>query len=284
MNKDLIKIYEKSVEDNINYLIQLEKDVFRETKLSKDFHQILVKSSGNLTEKWQNEKKHLRTEYCISAIPNYPKDIIMPSIHIDAAINLMDDILDENLSKNEMMFCLIECVRVLSIKNKFCLTDKMRTSISKCFNKLIFLSITEFKIIPQISKEKDISALFDIIRKFYFARTFDIDIFVELPLLKMNIQQDEIDEAVNIGRKFRVINILKKDFFDLSHDKKCNIPSVITILEKKKIPLKKVIDFLYADFFDGIPKSKSPYIQKIIKNFVGLAEKEIDVLEKTIKK
>ena len=38
MNENIIKLYKKTVEDNINYLIQLEKDVFGETKLSKDFH------------------------------------------------------------------------------------------------------------------------------------------------------------------------------------------------------------------------------------------------------
>ena len=75
--------------------------------------EILNLSSENVTKKWLSGKKYIRTDFVKKAFSKfYPYKQIDISILIDAMINILDDILDEELNLKEKALYVIEFLRI----------------------------------------------------------------------------------------------------------------------------------------------------------------------------
>ncbi|MEW6328743.1 MAG: hypothetical protein AB1468_01365, partial [Candidatus Micrarchaeota archaeon] len=246
MSEELYTLYEKSIENNLKYLMKLEKELTHETNMNSAFSHLLSLSSKNLANKWRSGAKYLRTRYAKQAIPNYPDDVLMLLISVDASVNLLEDILDETLSKEQKGLYLVELIRVLSMQNSFNLSKKLQKIISDYFNKIIFIAGSENFLYPQILNEKDESKLFELCTASYSCRSLDMDIFVELPLTKNKHTKQEINSALIAARSFRVINLAKKDIADLPHDLQFNTTTPIMVMKQRNLPVKNFIDALYS--------------------------------------
>lgn len=283
MTEELCRLYEKTVENNISYLKKLEKELLQESNLPETFHRKLTFSSKQIADRWRSEEKYLRTKYAKFAIPDYPEDMILPSISIDATVNLIDDILDENLSKDQKALYIVELIRVLNLKHSFPLSYELKKLVSDYFNKIIFVAIAESTFYPQMLKEKNKERFFDLTFKSYLSRSLDMDIFIELPLMRMNVSIPEIKEVMDAGKAFRIMNLAKKDFLDLEHDLEHEITTPITIFKEKKIPVDEFVPYLYTHSTRRVSIPTSRFLQKVIKNFIAMAKKEKKTLEESIK-
>lgn len=279
VSEELYRLYEKSVDANLEYLTKLEKKLTHKTDMHGAFSQLLSLSSQNLSNKWRSGAKYLRTKYAKEAIPTYPDEILMPSIFIDASVNLLDDILDETLSKEQKGVYLVELIRVLAMQNNFHLSKKLQKIISGYFNKIIFIAGSENFLYTQILNEKNEAKLLELCINSYPCRSLDMDIFIELPLAKNKHTKQEINSALIAARSFRVINLAKKDFADLPHDIQFNILSPIVVMGQRNIPVKKFVDALYSKTMN-FPKSQNETIQRIIDNFAEMSIKEKESFDK----
>jgi hypothetical protein len=88
--------------------------------------EILGKSSQNLTDKWTSGRKSLRTEIAIKVIPNYPSKALQTALTIDSIVNLIDDNLDDLMSKQERTLYTIELVRNLANFNQQEISNESR--------------------------------------------------------------------------------------------------------------------------------------------------------------
>lgn len=283
MEQELIELYEKTIEENVAYLRNLEDELFGSTEFGETMHKSLIQSTKNLTDKWRSQEKYIRTAYAMRAIPDYPDEVKKLSIFLDANINLMDDILDENLSREEMALYLVELLRVLSIKDGYPMTQALKQKISDYFNKIIFVAISEGALFPQFSKQEK-SKLLAMILRSYFSRSIDMDLFLELPLHESGCDKENMNALIKAGRVFRVMNLAKKDFMDIEHDKEKNIINPVSVAMKKGISPQELIDYLYENTQSRIIPTKFKRNKEIMRNLQGMALEEKQLFEMYAKK
>lgn len=273
MVKSLVRLYEETVHENINYLKKLERELYGKAELHKRVHETLFKSSQTITKKWLAGKKYLRTKYARDAILEYPKDVLKLSLILDATINLMDDLLDETLSREERAFYLVELLRVLALRDNYPIEDEVKTRISNYFNKIIFVAISE-QIFLEKMKDKEGEDFYKVAYDYFAGRSLDMDLFLEIPLHELKYKKNEIDEIVRVGRIFRTINLMKKDLIDLEHDIEFDIPTPIVMLHQKEKPFNDFIEYVFSRALGDVPQRSSKKAEPIIYNLVNLTIKE----------
>ncbi|MEX2725599.1 MAG: hypothetical protein Q6367_017065 [Candidatus Freyarchaeota archaeon] len=283
MSEEIYKLYEETIAENIHYLKKLEKELGYGTDLAENLRQVLSTSARNLSDKWRSEAKYLRTKYSKMAIPDYPEEVLKISIFVDAVVNLLDDVLDEELTKEQKAVYLIELIRVLTFHHGINLPKNLKKLISDYFNKIIFVAVSENSLYKKLLGVSDESVIFDLCAKSYLCRSLDMDIFVELPLTKNGYRRNEIKSIVESARLFRVINLVKKDYVDLLHDKKFGITTPLTILGNKNIPIEKFVLFLDSYCKRMTPTPKSERSRLIIENFSEMVKKEEEFLKKNLR-
>jgi predicted nucleic acid-binding protein len=199
MVNTLARFYEETVQENIEYLKKLEKELYGNVVLHKMVHKALLQSARNLTKKWIAGEKYLRTKYARDAIPEYPKEAFKLSLLLDANINLMDDLLDETLSREERALYIVELLRVLALRDSYPIEDEVKTKISNYFNKIIFVAVSE-QIFLEKMKDKEDEDFYEVAYEYFAGRSLDMDLFLEIPLLELKYKKKR-DRWNNYGRE-----------------------------------------------------------------------------------
>ena len=146
-HKDTSKLtesYSLTVKDNLKGIEAIVKQLqIMDTIPVEQFSSTLNKTSQNLIDKWNTGRKTLRTEIAFKIIPNYPTTVLKISLAIDAMINMLDDILDELMEKEERALHIIELIRVFAIFNQQNISTEVQHKISEYFNKILCIAIPE---------------------------------------------------------------------------------------------------------------------------------------------
>ncbi|MBD3205348.1 hypothetical protein GF319_03260 [Candidatus Bathyarchaeota archaeon] len=283
MVDQLAKIYEETVLENVQYLKQLENELFGRVNFNEEVHGVLTLSSQNITQKWLSGKKYLRTKYARNAILEYPDEVLKLSILLDSNINLMDDILDEALTQDETALYLVELLRVLALRESYVMDDELRMRISNYFNKLIFVAVSEKLLLEKIG-DYDGEDFNRMAYNYFKGRSIDMDLFLEIPLLHMGYDKSEINEILVVGRLLRIVNLIKKDIADLKHDLKSDITTPITVLHEKNKSIKELVDYVFSRSVGKVPQKGSRKADPIMSNLTNLLLKEQEELNKTLAK
>lgn len=277
------KIYAETVHENLDKLREiLKNDIGVENPLvMEQIEKLLQYSSGNLIQKWQSGRKYARTLFAMRAIPNYPQNILKLSISIDAIINLLDEILDEEMNKETKALHLVELIRILAIYNHQKLEKKYLDAIGNYFNKIISIAILENLYRNLIKDEQDFNKIVNYSIQIYDCRALDMDIYAELPLIELYGPIDnETKKLVKIARIFRALNLIKKDIKDLEHDRENNTETVITLLHDKNDFNDFINDFIgYYKKESKKINSDEHELKNIINNFNNMIQKEIEEIE-----
>jgi hypothetical protein len=274
LKEDLMQLHASTVSDNVDYLLEFEKKLSKDSNINEAFLEYLTLSSKSFTEKWKAEKKHLRTRYAIQAIPDYPKNITLLSVSIDSIINALDDLLDETLTKDEKALYIVEMIRVMSLKSLFNLSKEMAGAISDYFNKILLVAISEAVYKQVFEKEKDIIERFNCGALSYKSRSIDVDIFFDIPLIELGYSKKDIDIIMNAARSFRVMNLASKDLLDFEHDKKNQNFNLLIMLYNDGVRIQNFIDYLYKSAKEDFPKSKDKRVAEILANLENMLETE----------
>lgn len=231
---DLIKIYKKEIDKNVSEIaLYLTESGIHEEKVVEIYRKTLQLSSDNIADKWVRGEKYLRTEFVLEAFGrHYPKSLVEFSLKVDAMVNILDDLFDESLSREEKGIYILEYLRVFSL---FCLSKSnpgFREEVGRYFNKLITLALAESFLLEKIKKTYNSEEVVGISEVLLKLRSYDIDIFAEIALSgsKGLKQSSGIKKTL---RFFRAMNILKKDILDIKHDKKFKQETVITHLSER---------------------------------------------------
>ncbi len=233
--KEIISIYKKSVGKNLKDINSILKKLdMKNPEVFSACEGALKASSANVAEKWLSGRKYSRTVFVKQAFGKfYPKKYLGISIFIDAMINILDDLIDEDVDDKEKTLFILELLRVYSLCNSRNIKEKIQTAIGHDFNKLISLAIAEKIYQKMITKEKDIKKIIEYSIQIFGCRGADIDIFNEIALtdIKDNNAARKVKE---MGRIFRAVNIFKKDIKDINYDKKMGTETIVTLMSLRK--------------------------------------------------
>ena len=105
---ELEQVYLSTIEDNLCEIETILAQLDISNIPVQQFQDLLYQSSKNLTEHWQTGRKVVRTQIARMLIPNYPDSVLKLSLTIDAIINLLDDLLDEILAKEQKAAYILE--------------------------------------------------------------------------------------------------------------------------------------------------------------------------------
>lgn len=274
LKEELMQLHASTVSDNVKYLLEFEKKLSKDSNLNEAFSNYLTLSSKSFTEKWNAEKKHLRTKYAIQAIPDYPKNITILSVSIDSIINALDDLLDENLTKDEKALYIVEMIRVMSLKSLFNLSKDMAMAISNYFNKILLVAISEAVYTQVFEDEKDIMERFNCGALSYKSRSVDVDIFFDIPLIELGYSKKDIDTIMKAARSFRMVNLARKDLLDFEHDKENQNFNLLIMLYNDGVRIQNFIDHIYKTAKEDLPKSKDKKVAAILTNLESMLELE----------
>lgn len=281
--EEIKALYEETVKENMQELEHiLDKHInIRDPAIVKQLEGLLHMSCQNLITKWTNGRKYARTAFAKQAFPNYPRSILKLSVSIDAIINLLDEILDEEMDKQAKALHMVEIIRMLAI-HKYQHTEKiMNEAIGSYFNKIISIAVLEEIYRNLIKNETDNDKIILYSTQIYDCRSLDMDIYVELPLLKL---YGEIKEnVVGIARIFRAINLIKKDIADIQHDKENHVETVVTLFFGNPATFKSRIKSLLNEYIKrGEKAGKDGEARDIINNFNTMIKKELEFIDKQL--
>ncbi len=251
----ILKLYKKSVEENINDISRTlkESDLYSKEIISL-YRDILEMSSNKITHKWEKGEKYLRTEFVLEAFgQHYPSDFLSLSVKIDAMINMLDDLLDENFNKDDKVKYILEYLRIFSLYSLDKSNLKFQVNVGHYFNKLITLALGEQWMLAEARKKDNLEEVVRLSSDLLCLRAYDIDIFTEIALSSYK-QDKNMFVIKKMGKAFRAINILKKDIFDVERDKRENQETLITFVDSQ-------------DKFDF-----STYINNLVKLISDMAE------------
>jgi hypothetical protein len=267
-------LYFETVNESIDLLIDILEHInINNSTYKEELSDVLNASAQNIISKWKNHKKTLRTKVIYDIIPNYPEHLLKKSLLLDATVNILDDIYDETLTKEQTSIYIIELLRILSLFNQEDKFTSYSNEVSNYFNKLLCIATLE-----KIYKEKiEKSPTFDDVVKYsiecYNSKSMDIDIFIELPLLEMGVDSDRIGELVSLINVYRALYIIFKDISDLEHDKKNDIKTPIVIIsetfsEEKSDYIRSLVDHYYnlsKICYEGVNEKGSSTLYNIKK-------------------
>ena len=274
----IVESYEKTIDIVVDELRVLLSELGIENKqVLEEIKNILIISTKNITTKWANGKKFVRTYFAKKAIPEYPEEVFNLSISIDAMINILDDLYDEILDKQAKALYVVELLRTISLFSSKKLNDKTQKAVHDYFNKIIIIAATEKIYTEMMKNEVDVQKNINFSYILYNLRSTDMDIFVEIPLIEKFGDKDE--NISKIARIFRALNLIKKDIIDIEHDKENKIETVITLLLNKFGPdLIKSIIKLYENDIEKIKVSGENGI--FFNNFIKMIDEEKQEIEK----
>jgi hypothetical protein len=213
VTETLIERYLSMVELNLSCI----DDTVHLNDVRSPLEQMISRAAGNLTEKWRSGRKTLRTEVAYRALSGYPESTLNTSLTLDAMINLLDDIYDEALGKEEMAIYMVELIRTIANMNHL-VEDGERATMEQYFNKILVIAFSEMhyrtRIKKSVSREEKLSTVI----KCYEVKSTDMDLFIELPLRAKGLDNETTSKYTQLGRVHRAVSIIVKDLEDLEHD------------------------------------------------------------------
>lgn len=283
LDKDLdylIELYKETLEINLKSIkkIIISVIILEDPTITKIFSDYFKKSIDILIEKWKSGKKSLRTFTVVKA---FPKEYIKSTksiLLIDAIINILDDLIDENLEDKEKYYYIVELIRALADYQYITSTEEERKQLSTYLNKCITIALLEihyYNLIKDEEKYDDILRYSNIV---YETRSRDIDIFIQIPL----IGRDDIpkDEIIKVGRIYRALELLKKDILDLQHDLDHETDTIFTIFYNDKEIMRKLMDDISGSYLLKARELVSSNLSDaIVSNFVSMIESEMSEIE-----
>jgi len=283
---DIISLYNDSAYNNLKIIdkIIISDMGLNDPYLMELFNKTLQTSKNELIEKWRSGKKYLRTLTAIKAFPDYSLDSLNLSISIDAIINILDDLLDENLEKQAKTFYIVEIIRTLANYHYQKSNEALRHCIGSYFNKCIMIALLEKHFYDLLRNTKGDDYLIKYPIYIYDIRSLDIDVFIEIPLLSSNTIQFK-DDVLKVARTYRALELIKKDILDVEHDIDNGIDTIFTILWNRKNDLLASVSNLTELYLERTRKTTgSEYTNIIIDNFISMSENEAKEIKKYIKK
>lgn len=286
--EEIKKVYRESVKENLLELDKILNDIeIDNPKIRETVAEVLNKANEKILSKWDSGEKYVRTLFVKMAFPSYPKELLKISICIDATINILDDLLDEKLDSNVKALYIVELIRNLATHNAQNLKIEMREKISEYFNKIILIAIAEDIYRNLVKQQTDITKIKEYAIQIYDCRSLDMDIYVELPLLKIRKKNKDEDlyKVIKIARIFRALNLIKKDLKDIRHDLEQDNETIVTISKQKKylhILIPSLADH-YLDLVSNI-SSRRDELGEIIINFKEMAYDEKNKIEEILQK
>lgn len=247
------------------------------------FNKILQTSKNELVEKWRSGKKYLRTLTAIKAFPDYSLDSLYLSISIDAIINILDDLLDENLEKRAKNFYIVEIIRTLANYHYQKSNEALRRCIGNYFNKCIMIALLEKHFYDLLRNKNGDDYLLKYPTYIYDIRSLDIDVFIEIPLLDSNTIQFK-EDIIKVARTYRALELIKKDILDVEHDIDNGIDTIFTILWNHKNDLLTSVSNLTELYLKRARNITCSGHSKIIDNFILMSQNEAKDIKEHIKK
>jgi len=282
---DIISLYNDSVYNNLKIIDKIiNSDMgLNDPYLMELFNKILHTSKNELIEKWRSGKKYLRTLTAIKAFPDYSLDSLYLSISIDAIINILDDLLDENLEKQAKTIYIVEIIRTLANYHYQKSNEVLRHCIGTYFNKCIMIALLEKHFYGLLRNIKENDYLLKYSTYVYDIRSLDIDIFIEIPLLASNTIQFK-DDVLKVARTYRALELIKKDMLDVEHDIDNGIDTIFTILENNKNDLYANVYNLTELYLERARNTTgSEYANIIINNFISMSENKANEIKEHTK-
>jgi len=274
IKQEIIDFYKQSYLQNLENI----KSIFSELKIEgldiTLYEGVLKSSSQNLIVKWKKETKYLRTVFAMRAFgENYRKEVMPISISIDAMINLLDDLLDENLTKEDKVLYIVEFLRCSSNFYSHVGDLNVTQKLGEYFNKLITLAVAENYLFKKIQSTRDFEEIVIYSSSLLMTRAMDIDVFIEIA------SGEVTSDVLRAGRVFRAVNILKKDILDFDHDLENGNVGPLIFVYKNRSDYKKYIARLVEDLesrFDQISFDDAATMRGITESFkeMFLEEKE----------
>lgn len=281
--ENIIGLYRGTLLRNLNLVKEILNGHPENQKTFEAFENLLNKSQEHLIEKWRTGKKYLRTVSASRAISNYPKEVAELSLTLDATVNILDDLLDETLSKEAKGLYIVEIIRLMSNFVQLDFKKDMRSTIDSYYHKLISIAILEQVYYTGIKSSitGDVLNMDNVLRnakEVFNVRSTDMDIFLEIPLEHIGMEKRNINEVVRLGRIFRSLNLIKKDLDDYEHDSSMEIDTVYTILSKNRIVLEEAVKWLVKSYVEDL---KTFDTKPDLQNLMDMIYKEKElVLEK----
>lgn len=246
VTETLIERYLSMVELNLSCV----DDTVHEEDGQTPLEQMIRRAAGNLTEKWRRGRKTLRTEVAYRALSGYPDSTLNTSLTLDAVINLLDDIYDEALGKEEMAFYIVELIRAIA-NMEHLVEDEVRAAVERYFNKILVIAFSEMHyrtgIKEPVSYEEKLSSVIGC----YEAKSTDMDVFIELPLRAKGLDIETTSRYMQLGRVHRAVSIIVKDLEDLEHDAEAGEETPVVLLFREgDETAKRVLDDCVRHFED----------------------------------
>ncbi len=246
VTETLIERYLSMIELNLSDI----DDTVHENDDQTPLEQMIRRAAGNLTEKWRRGRKTLRTEVAYRALRGYPDSTLNTSLTLDAMINLLDDIYDEALGKEEMALYIVELIRTIANMNHL-VEDGERTAMERYFNKILVIAFSEMhyrtRIKESVSYEEKLSSVI----KCYEVKSTDMDVFIELPLRAKGLDDETTSMYTRLGRVHRAVSIIVKDLDDLEHDVEAGEETPVVLLFRERDgSAKRALDDCVKHFED----------------------------------
>ncbi len=278
----ILKEYRKKLEDVLNLAFRY----LHEEELQNDLKYLLKLTERNLTDKWITRKKVVRTKFALEAFPNYPMELLSISLYADAIVNLLDDILDELMEKDERALHVVEIAKVLTALFMDEMLDRNIMKLySEYFSKILCVAVSEMHYSKKMQNAEKKDELIQHAISCYNYRAYDVDIFFELPMYAL---YGEIDRnIVELGRTFRSANLIVKDYFDIDHDLKNKTMTPLTVVKlRDDVDLEKhvceILDYYLIksdEIFKRVKKEKQQNLHEIAETILNMIEREADKLK-----
>jgi hypothetical protein len=270
-----LKLYKKSYQRDLEKIENILDHLgLNKKRFSPEYKKLLKTSSDFLANKWKNKTKYCRTEFAQQAFQeNYPDKYLELSLMLDAIVNILDELYDEDLDKQEKELYILEFLRATANYSYLWPNKKFGQKVQEYFNKLIVLAVAEKRYQEMLKKKSKTDDLAEGSAQLLLCRGMDMDIFTEIALLdkKEGGNKEKIKDTARI---FRALNILKKDILDLEHDRKNNIDTVLLLVVDKNIELENYFKKIFGKL--GVEKvfpSKTKG-NNVNASFLKMIEKE----------
>lgn len=281
---ELEQVYLETVNSNLLELEHILEQIGITNIPIDQFREILLTSSKNLTSQWHTGRKVIRTGIAKVLIPGYPDNVLRLSLSVDAMINLLDDLLDEIMEKEQTAMYILEIVRIFAIFNQLEAPPQLQRKIASYFNKCIGIVIPEIIYKEKIKAAEDFEQKVGISFQCYNAKSMVMDIFMELPLIEL-FDDRNVDKIVEFARIHRAVALINKDFNDLEHDKfnETETPLVLLSYEGEENLKRYMLTLmeLYQKRAAKFISSETRDFEKIISNIQSLVAQEIDVVTRS---
>ena len=246
VTETLIERYLSMVELNLSCI----DDTVHEKDGQSPLEQMIRRAAGNLTEKWRRGRKTLRTEVAYRALRGYPDSTLNTSLTLDAMINLLDDIYDEALGKEEMALYIVELIRTIANMNHL-LEEGKRAMMEQYFNKILVIAFSEMHYRTGIKESVSYEEKLSNVIRCYDVKSTDMDVFIELPLRAMGLDDETTPMYTRMGRVHRAVSIIVKDLDDLEHDVEAGEETPVVLLFRDRDgSAKRILDDCVKHFED----------------------------------